>query len=193
MDDSIYYDALAAAVKNNTASGNQDNQDQLSDKALNYCDETREAPAAALIASPTNLINNYVTSNQIPYKDTSTKKASNEAHSVNGNKLASKIHGNDSEISDHTKSNMAHDSDILPLNIPPSKIPVRQSKCASWAGGESTGGASTLETTTLHNTNTKFDTPNAVVMDTVIPFRKTIHSNSIDNSPNITDLTPGLL
>ncbi|KAH8252421.1 hypothetical protein KR038_010258, partial [Drosophila bunnanda] len=178
LDDSIYYDALAAAVKNNPASENHGNQDQLSDRPPNYCDETSEAKAAALIGSPASIVHSYMATNAIP---TAMTKAPNETHSVNGNSV---------EANDQTaiRQNVATDSTILPLLIPPSKIPVRQSKCASWAGGESAGGAgATLETNTPHNTNT-----NAVVMDTVIPFRKTLHSNSIENSPNITDLTPGL-
>ncbi|KAH8283410.1 hypothetical protein KR054_010834 [Drosophila jambulina] len=179
LDDSIYYDALAAAVKNNAASGNQH---QLSERPPNYCDESSEATAAALlIASPASIIHNYVTTNSIPYKDTATSKDPNETHSVNGNSIES----NDKTM---IRQNEAMDQSVLPLFIPPSKIPVRQSKCASWAGGESAGGAATtLETNTPHNTNTSM-----VVMDTIIPSRKTIHSNSIENGPNITDLTPGL-
>ncbi|KAH8256473.1 hypothetical protein KR032_009427, partial [Drosophila birchii] len=184
LDDSIYYDALAAAVKNNPAS---ENQDQLCERPPNYCDETSEAeaPAALIIASsPASIVHNYVTTNPISYKDTSTTKTNepNETHSVNGNSI---------EANDQTmiRSNVVTDSNILPLLTPPSKIPVRQSKCASWAGGESVVGAgTTLETKqTPHNTNA-----NAVVIDTIIPFRKTVHSNSIENAPNITDLTPGL-
>ncbi|KAH8384913.1 hypothetical protein KR200_005658, partial [Drosophila serrata] len=179
LDDSIYYDALAAAVKNNPASGYQGNEEQLTERPPNYCDETSEANAAALIvASPASIVHNYVTTHPIP---TTIAKTPNETHSVNGNSI---------ETNDQTviRQNLATDLTILPLLVPPSKIPVRQSKCASWAGGESAGGVgTTLETNTPQNTNT-----NAIVMDTVIPSRKTLHSKSIENPSNITDLTPGL-
>ncbi|XP_017033624.1 tau-tubulin kinase homolog Asator isoform X5 [Drosophila kikkawai] len=178
LDDSIYYDALAAAVKNNPANENHGSEDQLFERPPIYCDETTKTTAAAvIIASPASIVHNYVTTNPIHYKDTAVTKALTETHSVNGNSI---------EINDQTmiKQNLVTDSNIAPLMIAPSKIPVRQSKCASWAGGESAGGAATtLETNTPHNTN---------AMDTIIPFRKIIQSKSIENNPNMTDLTPGL-
>ncbi|XP_070074160.1 tau-tubulin kinase homolog Asator isoform X7 [Drosophila takahashii] len=201
LDDSVYYDALAA-VKN-TPTANQ--APDLSDKALNYCDEIEAK--AALIASPTNTINKFTTP---IYKDTTEANCCN-VNSAGINKL--KLNGN-SEIcktmndqaitnAGDSKSPLTRGSTDgygetesgcdLPL-LNPSKIPVRQSKCASWAGADSTiNSAKTLESieALLENPhNPQIDTPNSVTDNT--PVRKTTYSIALEYPPHITDLTPGL-
>ncbi|XP_052854959.1 tau-tubulin kinase homolog Asator isoform X6 [Drosophila gunungcola] len=204
LDDSVYYDALAA-VKN-TSTTNQTHD--LSDKALIYCDELKEKDA--LIASPTNTINNFTT----PTHTTEPPIEANfcSVHSVGVNKL--KLNGNSetsNAINDQANIN-AGDSKAplagdctdctgyretesgcdLPL-LNPSKIPVRQSKCASWAGADTTINTSkTFESVKapleiLHNP--QIDTPNSV--KDITPVRNT-YSIALEYPPNITDLTPGL-
>ncbi|XP_017126131.1 tau-tubulin kinase homolog Asator isoform X2 [Drosophila elegans] len=204
LDDSVYYDALAA-VKN-TSTTNQAHD--LSDKALIYCDEIKEKDA--LIASPTNTINNFTT----PTHTTEPPIEANfcSVHSVGVNKL--KLNGNSetsNAINDQANIN-AGDSKAplagdctdctgyretesgcdLPL-LNPSKIPVRQSKCASWAGADTTINTSkTFESTKAPLeilNNPHIDTPNSV--KDITPVRNT-YSIALEYPPNITDLTPGL-
>ncbi|XP_037731246.1 tau-tubulin kinase homolog Asator isoform X3 [Drosophila subpulchrella] len=205
LDDSVYYDALAA-IKN-TPTANQ--APDLSDKALIFCDEIEEN--AAVIASPSSTVNKFT---KPIYKDTTEARIEAQCcslHSSGVNNL--KINGNSEScnaLNDQPNCN-AGDSKTpltggstdgyretesacdLPL-LNPSKIPIRQSKCASWAGADTAINSSkALESIdALPETpyNPQTDTPNSVT-DT-IPVRKNTYSTGLEYPPNITDLTPGL-
>ncbi|XP_044316624.1 tau-tubulin kinase homolog Asator isoform X7 [Drosophila rhopaloa] len=205
LDDSVYYDALAA-VKN-TSTTNQAHD--LFDKAHIYCDELKKK--AELIASPTNTANNLTT----PIHKHTTEKPIEanccSVHSADVNKL--KLNGN-SETSNamNDQENVNAGDSITPLardctdgyretdsgcDLPllnPSKIPVRQSKCASWAGADTTISVSkTFESIKAPQEiphNPQNDTPNSV--KDITPVRKNTYSIALEYPPNITDLTPGL-
>ncbi|XP_043657322.1 tau-tubulin kinase homolog Asator isoform X2 [Drosophila teissieri] len=203
LDDSVYYDAMGAVKNTPTTNEGLDH----SDPAVINCDEMEAT--AAVIPFPTNSISKSMT--------TSDKDATEERIGANlcslycagANKL--KLNGNSvmcNIISDHENSNAASPrtqltkgstvglgenesgSDLPLLN--PSKIPVRQSKCASWAGADFISASKTLESVEgpqeVHYPQS--ETPNSV-MD-ITPVRKTTYSMALENPPNITDLTPGL-
>ncbi|XP_016944095.2 tau-tubulin kinase homolog Asator isoform X2 [Drosophila suzukii] len=205
LDDSVYYDALAA-IKN-TPTANQ--APDLSDKAPIFCDEIKEN--AAVIASPSSTVNKFT---KPIYKDTTESRIEAyccSLHSSGVNNL--KINGNSESCNALNDQPNCHAGDSktpltggstdgyretesgcdLPL-LNPSKIPIRQSKCASWAGADTAINSSkALESIdALPETpyNPQIDTPNSVT-DT-IPGRKNTYSTGLEYPPNITDLTPGL-
>ncbi|XP_017062735.1 tau-tubulin kinase homolog Asator isoform X3 [Drosophila eugracilis] len=198
LDDSVYYDALAAVKNTPTAVKSHD----LPDKALIYCDEI-EAKAGQ-IASPTNTINNLTTSIQ---KHTTEERIKAKCCSLNISRV-NKIDLNGSSeignaIIDETKNNEGDSKTSLkkscsdgnrhpecehPL-LNPSKIPVRQSKCASWAGADFV-----IASKTNDFLESQSEIPNNPQNSTTdfISDNKNTYSVALDYSPNITDLTPGL-
>ncbi|EDW99314.2 uncharacterized protein Dyak_GE14512, isoform C [Drosophila yakuba] len=204
LDDSVYYDAMGAVKNTPTTNEGLDH----SDPALINCDEMEAT--AAVIPFPKNSISKSMTPSD---KDATEERigsnlcgqycAGANKQKLNGNSVMSNI------ISDHENSNAASprtqltkDSTVglgenecgsdLPL-LNPSKIPVRQSKCASWAGADIISASKTLESVEVPQEvsyHPQSDTPNSV-MD-IIPVRKTTYSIALEYPPNITDLTPGL-
>ncbi|XP_022217249.2 tau-tubulin kinase homolog Asator isoform X2 [Drosophila obscura] len=216
LDESVYYDALAAAVKMTSSTTSQGIADKTqgqdsSDKVLINCDEIKATAAAAIKASSPNTINNC----KAPVNK-ATSEALNEPSCFNSHVVDSikpKLNGN-SEICNTKEQALTKTGDLdtqitrvscayggteggcEPPLLAPSKIPVRQSKCASWAGADTATNAST---STLIGSiggqhhiqnNPPFDMPNCM-MD-AMPVRHDIYSGVLQNPPNNTDLTPGL-
>ncbi|BFG06749.1 tau-tubulin kinase homolog Asator [Drosophila madeirensis] len=210
LDESVYYDALAAAVKMTPSTTSQgiavkiQGQDS-SDKGLINCDEIKATAAAAMKASSPNAINNY----KVPADKAPNEPCRLSSHVVDSIKL--KLNGN-SEICNRKEQALAKTGDLdtqitrvscgqggaeggcEPTLLAPSKIPVRQSKCASWAGADTATNASTpsgsLAGQHLIQKYLPFDMPNCI-MD-AIPVRHDVYSGVLQNPPNNTDLTPGL-
>ncbi|KQS21498.1 uncharacterized protein Dere_GG16446, isoform C [Drosophila erecta] len=192
-DDSVYYDAMGAVKNTQTANERQNHSDPV---VIN----SDEMEAISKSMKP-------------PDKDTTEERIGASLcslYSTGGNKL--KLNGNilmSNIISDHENSSAAvpktqltkgsndgfgeNESGCdLPL-LNPSKIPVRQSKCASWAGSDFINASKTLESVEVPQEvpyHPQSDTPDSV-MD-IIPVRKTTYSIALEYPPNITDLTPGL-
>ncbi|XP_016967319.1 tau-tubulin kinase homolog Asator isoform X1 [Drosophila biarmipes] len=191
LDDSVYYDALAP-IKNTTTA----NPDPgISDKANIFCDEIEEN--AAVIALPSNTANKCKKQTYTDKTEACIEANPCSIHATGVNNL--KINGKSetcNALNDQpnyksgdyktpftggsTDSYRETDSGCdLPL-LNPSKIPIRQSKCASWAGADTTVYSSkTLE-------------PRDALPE--IPFnpQTNTYSTALEYPPNITDLTPGL-
>ncbi|XP_034139393.1 tau-tubulin kinase homolog Asator isoform X2 [Drosophila guanche] len=210
LDESVYYDALAAAVKMTPSTTSQgiafkiQGQDS-SDKVLMNCDEIKATAAAAMKASSPNAINNC----KVPADKACNEPCRLSSHVVDSIKL--KLNGN-SEICNIKEQALEKTGDLdtqitwvscgqggaeggcEPTLLAPSKIPVRQSKCASWAGADTATKALTpigsLAGQHLIQKNLPFDMSNCI-MD-AIPVRHDVYSGVLQNPPNNTDLTPGL-
>ncbi|XP_015044541.2 tau-tubulin kinase homolog Asator isoform X4 [Drosophila pseudoobscura] len=215
LDESVYYDALAAAVKMTSSTTSQGIADKTqgqdsSDKVLTNCDEIKTtAAAAAMKASSPNTINNF----KVPVNK-ATAEAPNEPSCFSSHVVDSikpKLNGNseifntkeqaltktgdlDTQISRVSCAYGGSEGNCEPPLLAPSKIPVRQSKCASWAGTDTTTNASTtigsIGGQHLIQNNSPFDLTSCM-MD-AIPLRHDIYSGVLQNPPNNTDLTPGL-
>ncbi|XP_017155704.1 tau-tubulin kinase homolog Asator isoform X1 [Drosophila miranda] len=214
LDESVYYDALAAAVKMTSSTTSQGIADKTqgqdsSDKVLTNCDEIKTTAAAAMKASSPNTINNF----KVPVNK-ATAEAPNEPSCFSSHVVDSikpKLNGNseifntkeqaltktgdlDTQISRVSCAYGGSEGSCEPPLLAPSKIPVRQSKCASWAGTDTTTNASTtigsIGGQHLIQNNSPFDLTSCM-MD-AIPLRHDIYSGVLQNPPNNTDLTPGL-
>ncbi|KAL7726696.1 hypothetical protein ACLKA6_012773 [Drosophila palustris] len=225
LEESVYYDALAAAVKTPNTNPNTSNTNCAisnrggagasgdmqgvgpSDKEPINCDDIEAAKAKLASSSTTSLIknaNNPLISNQeTPGTPNQISSCSN--NSVEGTKI--KLNGN---IDANDPGNMIN---ITAAAAPPpgceislstpSKIPVltsnlRQSKCASWAGVVTTTTSATaaqpVGSTGAHDPqNSAYDQTQTSVLDPIdSPTRAHHFVTGLQNSPNITDLTPGL-
>ncbi|ACY70477.1 hypothetical protein DVIR88_6g0014 [Drosophila virilis] len=209
IDDSVYYDALAATTKTSINAYKVSKQDvsgdmqvfDLNDKMSVNCDD-KEMAAATISAftNPTANCHALVTQevletandfssckNQFADEGIKCTAESQIAPLVAQTKpddsnplVSSRIEGGALDIADGGCE--------VPL-CTPSKIPVltsnlRQAKCASWSGVDTTAAAAMDESqgTQIHH---EIQTP------AVDPSR-THYSNALQNSPNIMDLTPGL-
>ncbi|XP_017051372.1 tau-tubulin kinase homolog Asator isoform X2 [Drosophila ficusphila] len=207
LEDSVYYDALAAVKITPTANQTP----AFLPKVPIFCDEI-EAKATP-VTSLTNTINTFTIPNQ---KHSSEASQSQEAHfrrahsvgidkpKLNGNseisnsmKNQENIYANDSKTPLPRNSDAGFEETSLECELPllnPSKIPVRQSKCASWAGSDTTTNSSKtfqcLGGPLKISENPQFDTPNSET--DLTPVCKNSYSIALEHPPNMTDLTPGL-
>ncbi|XP_032579784.1 tau-tubulin kinase homolog Asator isoform X1 [Drosophila sechellia] len=188
-DDSVYYDAMGAVKNTPTANEGHDHSDQ----AVNNCDEMEAT--SAVITFPKKAISKIMSP---PGSDVTEERIGASLcslYSAGVNKL--KLNGNTSTRTQFKKGSTdgfgENESGVdFPL-LNPSKIPVRQSKCASWAGAEFISASKTLESVEVPQEipyHPQSDTTYSV-MDT-IPVRKTTYSIALECPPNISDLTPGL-
>ncbi|XP_033168034.1 tau-tubulin kinase homolog Asator isoform X2 [Drosophila mauritiana] len=188
-DDSVYYDAMGAVKNTPTANEGHDHSDQ----AVNNCDEIEAT--SAVITFPKKAISKIMSP---PGRDVTEERIGASLCSLYSggvNKL--KLNGNTATRTQFKKGSTdgfgENESGVdFPL-LNPSKIPVRQSKCASWAGAEFISASKTLESVDVPQEipyHPQSDTTYSV-MDT-IPVRKTTYSIALECPPNISDLTPGL-
>ncbi|KMZ07225.1 tau-tubulin kinase homolog Asator isoform X2 [Drosophila simulans] len=188
-DDSVYYDAMGAVKNTPTANEGHDHSDQ----AVNNCDEMEAT--SAVITFPKKAISKIMSP---PGRDVTEERIGASLcslYSAGVNKL--KLNGNTATRTQFKKGSTdgfgENESGVdFPL-LNPSKIPVRQSKCASWAGAEFISASKTLESVEVPQEipyHPQSDTTYSV-MDT-IPVRKTTYSIALECPPNISDLTPGL-
>ncbi|KAH8269799.1 hypothetical protein KR018_008129, partial [Drosophila ironensis] len=192
LEESVYYDA-STAVKNNSSVTREQNPLDNGDPSNGDGVEV----TAGLINSPT--IANKKKTAKVPCDDPNEAILSEvgvDGHNLklNGNNKILKAHhnlSNSNAVDLKNKLDMPFGcgEDASECEIPiliPSKIPVRQLKCASWAGADT--NASTALGSPLRN-NPKLEVKNS---GTDVTFtRNNTHSIALDN-PNITDLTPAL-
>lgn len=187
-----------------------------SDKEPNNCDDIEAAKAKPVSSSTTSLIKNananancnpLISNQETPGTPNQISSCSN--NSVEGTKI--KLNGNIDANVTATATDPGHNRDGNMINVAaapapagcepllstPSKIPVltsslRQSKCASWAGVVTT--TTSVGSTGAHDLqNTPYDHTQTSILDPIdSPTRAHQFVTGLQNSPNITDLTPGL-
>ncbi|KAH8373755.1 hypothetical protein KR009_009396 [Drosophila setifemur] len=189
LEDSVYYDALAGVKNTPTSTQGQD----FTDNAPINCDANKST--AAVQVSPTKTIIKYVatihkvtreTPNETSCSSGSGKpkfNGNNEIYNIKTDPVTT----NANDFKNNLSGGSVHsDGCDLPL-LTPSKIPVRQSKCASWAGADTTINGST----TLESTGTQLDISQNPTNNTIdiIPLSQ---NNYFVENPHITDFTPAL-
>ncbi|XP_032597845.1 tau-tubulin kinase homolog Asator isoform X2 [Drosophila grimshawi] len=222
MDESVYYDALAATsskiakntckLSNNETSGDRQASESNDKKSVN-CDDIE---IGTNISSLTNTTANYNTPLAKELTAPGNEFSSCRVQSV---KLNNGSNGESPIVSPHTHIKSNDDSN--PQNITsrvgvdvtdgggsdlslcaPSKIPVltynvRQSKCASWAGVDNNPMSTSA---TGQSGQAGQAGPSQIVVQALqmpTPLLDTMNSptrshHALQNSPNIMDLTPGL-
>lgn len=216
LDESVYYDALAAAIKtpntntfplSNRGSALGDAIFSLSDKDPIDCDDIETASLANRnknvneeIVHSNLLRNNKEFSETPPLNFSSCSIQSGEANKVklNGTSNGVKQIKSDSETS-HIKSKVqsmpASEVQVeTSSQLTPSKIPVltsnlRQLKCASWAGVD-TSTVGTSGAFCLQNPTPDTFAPTLDITDN--PKKGQQFFSTLHNSQNNADLTPGL-
>lgn len=214
LDESVYYDALAAAIKtpntntfplSNRGSALGDAIFSLSDRDPIDCDDIETASLAnrnrnknvneELVHSSLPR-NNKELSETPPLNVSSCNIQSGEANKVklNGTSNGVKQIKSDSETS-HIKSKVQSEVQVeTSSQLTPSKIPVltsnlRQLKCASWAGVD-TSTVGTSGAFFLQNPTPDTFAPTLDITDN--PKKGQHFSSTLHNSQNNADLTPGL-
>lgn len=188
-DDSVYYDAMGAVKNTPTANDGHDHSDQ----AVNNCDEMEAT--SAVIALPNKSISKIMSPPGRDATEERTGASLCSLYSAGVNKL--KLNGNTAPRTQFKKGSTdgfgENESEFdFPL-LNPSKIPVRQSKCASWAGADFISASKPLESAEVPQEipyHPQSDTTYSVIDS--IPVRKTTYSIALECPPNISDLTPGL-
>nr|ABV82390.1 RE15683p [Drosophila melanogaster] len=188
-DDSVYYDAMGAVKNTPTANEGHDHSDQ----AVNNCDEMEAT--SAVIAFPNKSISKIMSPPGRDATEERTGASLCSLYSAGVNKL--KLNGNTAPRTQFKKGSTdgfgENESEFdFPL-LNPSKIPVRQSKCASWAGADFISASKPLESAEVPQEipyHPQSDTTYSVIDS--IPVRKTTYSIALECPPNISDLTPGL-
>lgn len=198
MEESVYYDALAASTPKNCKSLRQEATSDLRDKHLDdkisvNCDQIAIVQESNADGSKVKLNGNGSPPESVI--------------AVDGTATAPQIQTDPQPKSqiESPSSHMAGDGLMgdgceLALLSTPSKIPVltsnlRQAKCASWAGVATTTATATAtaaaaaasQTHTQHDYSEKSNTVDLVNS----PNRIQLYSSALQNSSNIMDLTPG--
>ncbi|XP_030566644.1 tau-tubulin kinase homolog Asator isoform X2 [Drosophila novamexicana] len=215
IDDSVYYDALAATTKTPINAYKVSKQDvsgdmqalDLNDKMSVNCDDkemavatisaftNRTANCHALVTQEVLETSNDFSSCRNQFADEGIKCTAEsqiaplvtQTKSDDSNpRVSSRIEGGVLDIADGGCE--------LP-SCTPSKIPVltsnlRQAKCASWSGVVDTTAAAAAAAATVESQGTQI--LHEMQTPAVDPSRTHHYSYALQNSPNIMDLTPGL-
>ncbi|TDG41137.1 hypothetical protein AWZ03_012441 [Drosophila navojoa] len=192
MEESVYYDALAASTTKNLKSLKQEATGDLRDKHLDD-----KISVNCEISQKLNADSNKhkLNGNGSPAESMMCPSADPAPQIQTDPQSKLQIENSSSHMADDEC-----DGCELALLSTPSKIPVltsnsRQAKCASWAGVATTrvttttaAAAAASQTHTQHDYSEKSNTVDLLNS----PTRSQLYSSVLQNSPNIMDLTPGL-
>lgn len=194
LEDSIYYEALVA-VKNGQCE-NQGKNDVKSAKKSNEIEATVPLISATTTSmKPMNKVAreeiNNICSNSKPDSFAENVLIINENSEMRKTrKVETNLIENDFKneiINPGTDFYGGIDPESEVSSFTPSKIPVRQSKCTSWAGADTTPKqTATVESTYPYNPMLESSSTRADLHPRINKY-----FNSLENPSNIRDLTPG--